>query len=402
MSDTKSQLSEIEQQRLAELEQAFELFNQTSMQLTQAYEALQHQVADLQQQLEESDRERVKVAERLERLLTLLPAGVVVVNEFGKIVDMNQSAKQILGEDAIGRLWEVVVRNVFLYTTEAKELIKHDKTVYQLSEKTLDENQGSILLLQDVTASRELQTHKSRHQRLESLGEMAASLAHQIRTPLSSALLYLSQMASTELDEEKQQKFIQKSLLSLRHLEALVNDMLQYAKGGRSCNKVIELDSLLAMLASGVDLTSQTTQNKQVDLQFLPLQGDVRSLKVLGDFDALMTALQNLVMNAISVVKEGEIRIEVGIEQNKTGYVDLIVSDNGPGIEEALQEKIFEPFFTSRAKGTGLGLAVVRAVAEAHGGDAWVYSVPNNGARFVIRLPLYEEEARQEDLFRPV
>ncbi len=397
MSDTKSQLSAIEQQRLAELEQAFELFNQTSMQLTQAYEALRHQVADLQQQLEESDRERVKVAERLERLLTLLPAGVVVLNALGKIVEMNQSAKQILGEDAVGRLWEVVVRNVFLYATEAKELVKHDKTVYQLSEKTLDENQGAILLLQDVTASRELQAHKSRHQRLESLGEMAASLAHQIRTPLSSALLYLSQMASsTELDEEKRQRFIQKSLLSLRHLEALVNDMLQYAKGGRSCNKVIDLTYLLEMLSSGLEFSSQ---NEQVDLKFQIPQEEAGELKVLGDFDALMTAMQNLIMNAINVVKEGGVRIEVGIEQNKTGFIDLIVSDNGPGVEEALQEKIFEPFFTSRAKGTGLGLAVVRAVAEAHGGDAWVYSVPNNGARFVIRLPLYEKQMNQEDLF---
>ncbi len=383
----QTQLNALEQQRLVELEQAFELFNQTSLQLTQAYEALQEQVAELQKKLEESDRERLRVAERLERLLTLLPAGVVVLDAHSRVVEMNRSAEQILGQDAVGRYWEVVVRNVFLYSTDAQELIKHDKTVYQLSEKTLDENQGKIILLQDVTSARELQSHISRHQRLESLGEMAASLAHQIRTPLSSALLYLSQMNSEQLDEARRQKFVKKSLSSLRHLESLVNDMLQYAKGGRTQNKVIDVNKLIYMLEHSMDHQVVKERVSMVFHVVEQLEGG-QPVTVLGDFDALMTALQNLVLNAVSVTQE-RIHIEVRVEQNKTGFIDLIVSDNGPGIEEALHEKIFEPFYTSRAKGTGLGLAVVRAVAEAHGGEAWVYSVPPNGARFVIRLPLY-------------
>ncbi|GAB6034264.1 sensor histidine kinase [Galenea microaerophila] len=382
-------LNTLEQQRLQELEQAFALFNQTSLQLTQAYESLQEQVAELQKQLEESDRARLRVAERLERLLTLLPAGVVVLDADNRIIEMNQSAQQILGHDALERYWSVVVRNVFLYVTDAQELIKHDKTVYQLSEKALDEDQGKIILLQDVTAARELQNHMSRHQRLESLGEMAASLAHQIRTPLSSALLYLSQMNSQQLEETQRQKFVAKSLTSLRHLESLVNDMLQYAKGGRTQNKVIEVNHLIQSLAHSLE---HQEVKEGVTMVFQPIVTGENELpvKVLGDFDALITALQNLVLNAVSIAQEG-IHIEVSVAQNKTGFIDLIVNDNGPGIEEALHEKIFEPFYTNRAKGTGLGLAVVRAVAEAHGGEAWVYSVPPNGARFVIRLPRYDE-----------
>ena len=382
-------LNALEQQRLQELEQAFALFNQTSLQLTQAYESLQEQVAELQKQLEESDRARLRVAERLERLLTLLPAGVVVLDADDRIIEMNQSAQQILGHDALERYWPVVVRNVFLYMTDAQELIKHDKTVYQLSEKALDEDQGKIILLQDVTAARELQNHMSRHQRLESLGEMAASLAHQIRTPLSSALLYLSQMNGQQLEETQRQKFVTKSLTSLRHLESLVNDMLQYAKGGRTQNKVIEVNHLIQSLAHSLE---HQALKEGVTMVFQPIVNgeDELPVKILGDFDALITALQNLVLNAVSIAQEG-IHIEVSVAQNKTGFIDLIVNDNGPGIEEALHEKIFEPFYTSRAKGTGLGLAVVRAVAEAHGGEAWVYSVPPNGARFVIRLPRYDE-----------
>jgi len=326
--------------------------------------------------------------------LTLLPAGVVVLDAQDFITELNHSGEQILGKDAVGRHWEVVVRNVFLYTTDADELIKHDKTVYQLSEKTLDENQGRIILLQDVTAARDLQAHISRHQRLESLGEMAASLAHQIRTPLSSALLYLSQMNSAQLDDEKRQKFVDRSISSLRHLESLVNDMLQYAKGGRTGNKVIKISEILQKLATSME---HQVKKEGVEMVFPLLEEQqAESLSVLGDFDALITALQNLILNAVSVAQES-VRIEVTLEQNKTGFVDFVVTDNGPGIEKALQEKIFEPFYTRQAKGTGLGLAVVRAVAEAHGGEAWVYSVPPNGARFVIRLPLYFEKMGEEE-----
>lgn len=377
-------LNSIEKQRLAELEHAFELFNQTSLQLTQAYEALQHQVADLQRQLADSDQERLRVAERLERLLTLLPAGVIVLNEQNVINEMNDSAAQILGHDALGREWGVVVKNVFLSSTDAQELIKHDKTVYQLSEKSLAQNQGKILLIQDVTEARQLQEHISRHQRLSSMGEMAASLAHQIRTPLSSALLYVSQMGGEELSAEKRQKFVNKTLSSLHHLESLVKDMLQYAKGGRTQNTSFDLVQLFFALQNALE-----AQLQHKDLEVHYPKGYDETIQLIGDLDAIVTALQNLVMNAESVT-QGRAVVKIDVAHNRTGFIDFIIVDNGPGIPEDLHEKIFEPFFTKRAKGTGLGLAVVRAVAEAHGGECWVNSLPGKGARFIVRLPLLQ------------
>jgi len=245
---------EVEQKRLAELEEAFELFNQTSSQLTQAYESLQNQVEDLQEKLAESNREKHQVGERLEQLLNLLPAGVIVLDEQQRIIDMNPAAENILGKDAVGRLWEVVVRNAFLTFNDAGELITHNQMTFQLSESPLNfsfdghDVTGKILLIQDVTDARDLQQHISRHQRLSSMGEMAASLAHQIRTPLASALLYVSQMSSGQLDSQKREKFVHKSLNSLRHLESLVNDMLQYAKGGKAKDQKVAGDALLESL----------------------------------------------------------------------------------------------------------------------------------------------------------
>ncbi|MGC9386241.1 MAG: sensor histidine kinase [Hydrogenovibrio sp.] len=387
----KAQEKAIEQKRLAELEAAFELFNQTSSQLTLAYESLQNQVEDLQAKLDESNREKHRVGERLEQLLNLLPAGVIVLDEYDAIIDMNPAAELILGADAMGRNWEVVVRNVFLMANDAGELMTHNQMVYQLSQSPLSLSKedgerlnGKILLIQDVTAARDLQQHISRHQRLSSMGEMAASLAHQIRTPLASALLYVSQLSSPQLAEDKRDKFVDKSLTSLRHLEALVKDMLQYAKGGKAKDQKVTISGLLEALKHSVE---PKVNQSNSEIRF---HEKSPGLVVLGDEDALLTALENLVGNAIDIVSQ-QAKIDVFVlEEPQRNRVDIIVADHGPGLSEEMNEKIFEPFFTSRAQGTGLGLAVVRAVAEAHGGEAWVKSIKGQGARFGLRLPLLQ------------
>ncbi len=374
-------LNDVEQSRLKELEQAFELFNATSMQLTNAYDGLQEQVVHLQGQLAKSDQEKRRVADRLSRLLNLLPAGVIVLNEQREVAEMNPSAEAILGKDALGRDWDIVVMNVFLIANDAGELITHDDVVYQLSEACLDEAAGKILLIQDVTSARALQAHVSRHQRLHSMGEMAASLAHQIRTPLASALLYVSQLNTDKLNEEKREKFVGKALNSLNHLEGLVKDMLQYARGGKGSEQRIELSELLEQLEKNIE-TQVACSESEIFFESVD-----ESLVVIGDKDALLTALQNLIGNAIDVVGQ-HATIQVLVNKISEKQVDLVVVDDGPGVDSELLEKIFEPFYTSRAKGTGLGLAVVRAIAEAHGGKAWVKSIVGHGSRFGIRLPL--------------
>ncbi|MDG6777629.1 ATP-binding protein [Thiomicrorhabdus sp. zzn3] len=381
-------LNEVEKSRLAELEQAFELFNETSLQLTQAYESLQQQVADLQRQLAQSDREKRKVADRLGRLLKLLPAGVIVLNQNGQVIEVNASAEAILGQDVMGRSWDVVIKNAFLTTNDAGELITHDGKIFQLSETRLDETLGKILLIQDVTSARHLQDHINRHQRLHSMGEMAASLAHQIRTPLASALLYVSQMNSEQLDEAKRTKFVDKALHSLKHLEGLVKDMLQYAKGGKGSVHRIEIADLFERVKQAVE-----TQVKVTDSE-LTFASNASGVAINGDLDGMATALQNLISNAIDVVGK-DAKIEVHLEKAADDQIDIIVSDQGPGIEADKLEKVFEPFYTSRAKGTGLGLAVVRAIAEAHNGQAWVKSIPGYGSKFGIRLPLAETKEIQ-------
>ncbi len=378
-----SNLTPVEQKRLRELEEAFALFNETSRQLTEAYEALQQQLAAVQARLARSERQRHQVAQRFERLLDLLPAGVVVLNEAGRIREMNPSARQILGEEALGREWSIVERNVFLRRNAAGELVTHDGRFYQTSSAPL-EGKGTILLIQDVTDARQLQLHISRHQRLSSMGEMAASLAHQIRTPLSTATLYVSQLGQP-LPEARQAEFAQKALTSLRHIERLIDDMLQYARGGKAREAFFSVNALLNRLEQSM---LPRVQQRQAVLRVQPLDEDVT---LLGDEQALLGALQNLVNNALEIIDQWQPLIEVQAEVVNNQLIMRVI-DNGPGIDEALREKIFEPFYTQRAQGTGLGLAVVRAVAEAHGGEVVVHSLPGVGSTFTLTLPLGQQE----------
>jgi len=385
-----TELKPHEKDRLAELERAFALFNETSHQLTQAYESLQDQVGHLQMQLEKSDHEKRRVADRLERLLTLLPAGVIVLNDEDCVVEMNPSAQAILGEDALSQAWAGLVDKVFASRNDAQELVAYDGRIFQLSQVTLDVTLGKILLIQDVTDARQLQDHINRHQRLRSMGEMAASLAHQIRTPLAAALLYVSQLSSQKMDEDKRDKFTQKVLLNLKHLEGLVRDMLQYAKGGSIGGGCVEINELVDEVGLALEQHLATTDS------VLAIECVPQDLCVRGDMDSLMTALQNLIVNAVDVVRV-RAKVRLHVARYKTDWVDLIVTDQGPGIEMAVQEKIFEPFYTSRAKGTGLGLAVVRTIAEAHGGECWVKSVIGKGASFGIRLPLTNQKGEASE-----
>ena len=366
--------------RIQELEEAFTLFNQTSEQLTQSYNALQQRTENLQEQLAQSDKEKRRMADRLGRLLDLLPAAVIVLDESNQITEMNPSAELILGADAINRSWSVVQKNVFLKKNKAHQLITHSGQVYQLSNTALDQEVGRILLLQDVTASHQLQEHKSRHQRLASMGEMAASLAHQIRTPLSSAMLYVSQLNEQDLPSEQRERFTGKVQGSLHHLESLVQDMLQYAKGGTVPKNQIYLQTVVE---HAVNQCQPRVESLDAELHY---DGSADQIELIGDMDALSTALQNLINNALDVIgADAVIQVTVVVG---TGVVDITVTDNGPGIEEENLEKIFEPFYTSRAKGTGLGLSVVRAIAEAHQGEAWVKSIVGYGSKFGIRLPV--------------
>ncbi len=225
-----------------------------------------------------------------------------------------------------------------------------------------------------------LQQQASRGQRLSSMGEMTARLAHQVRTPLSTALLYASQLKQTHLPAKQHDCFVDRLLVGLHHLDYMVNDMLVFARGGQGGDDRISVDALLTQVKAALLPRLQTLQ---ADWQ---VTGSDTSSVIKGHAEVLASVLTNLASNALDACGD-KARLEWQLNiHNDT--VCIALQDNGPGVDMNLQDQIFEPFFTTRSNGTGLGLAVVRAVIVAHQGEIKLDADYQNGARFVIRLPL--------------
>jgi len=231
---------------------------------------------------------------------------------------------------------------------------------------------------------RNLQQQASRGQRLSNMGEMTARLAHQVRTPLATALLYASQLKQVDLRQDQHDCFVDRLLVGLRHLDHMVNDMLLYARGGQGGDEVVTV----------CDLLDQVQQSLLPQLNEKAARWSVHhghgEFPIRGQREILASVLANLASNALDACeRDAHLDWQVDV-QGKT--VCIVLQDNGPGVADGLHEQIFEPFFTTRSSGTGLGLAVVRAVIAAHRGTIELDPGYQKGARFVVRLPLLDQQ----------
>lgn len=375
-----------------ELEQAFSLFNEASAQLTGAYQELQGQVERLTGELAVANgelrrqyMEKEALSQRLAMLLAALPAGVVVVDGAGVIREANAAATRMLGDGLRDREWSQVVGSSLRQTATPHEweLTAADETLCRLniSASPLEAGGGRIILLHDVTEAYQMEQALQRHQRLSSMGEMAAGLAHQLRTPLATALLYVANLTKPGLAEPERIRFSEKALARLRHLEQLIQDMLSFVKGQGGEREALAVSDLLAELRQIME-----PQMAQQGV-FLEVDDGGDGCVLQGDRKALVGAMVNLLENALQASNAGG-KVVLRAEMVARNWLSLTVRDNGRGFDAALGERLFEPFFTTRIEGTGLGLAIVRSVAEAHGGAIEAHSVPGEGSEFVMRLPI--------------
>jgi two-component system sensor histidine kinase FlrB len=368
---------------LRELEKAFGVFNRVSSELTSSYQALEQRVARLTLELEDARRagqnaaaEAERTAQRLRSLLATLPGGVVVVDEDGEIQEHNRIAAEILGGDVVGESWQRVVKDVLRSPTSADgDWLTREGRRIALAASALAEAGVKIILLTDVTETRALQELAARNQRLSAIGKMAASLAHQIRTPLAGALLYLSQCRSRR-DERERGRLLEKGIERLRHLDLLVQDMLVFARGKGPGERVRVADLFKAVHDAAMAVKPPNA--------YLVIHGGDTLVELDGNRTALTAALTNLVNNAFEAAPDVIVTLEAKLRGDR---VEFTVRDNGPGIAPSIQSRVFEPFFSTRPAGTGLGLAVVKTVAEAHGGDLALHSDVDRGTRIEINLP---------------
>ncbi len=371
---------------LSHLQAAFEAFNRVSGQLESSYQDLQTQVVSLEQQLaaanarhaQEAER-NAELAARLAALLEALPAGVIMLDGNGQVRELNTTATDYLGSPLQNVAWNAVRERVFQQAqSDAGDMTLEDGRTLNLAQRLLDPGAGRVLLFTDVTEHRKVQQLLARHRRLAAMGEMAAALAHQLRTPLSAALLYTSNATRAELSDERRRQQLDKATSCLQNLEQLIADMLQFARGAATTEETVTVRDLL-------DSVNTALQPSLGSHQQLKLDTGPAALELTGNREALAGALLNLANNALQHAG-ADARVEISARRNGTD-IELYVRDNGPGVPAEFSQRVFEPFFTSRPDGTGLGLAVVRSVAQAHRGSVSLDESSDAGCCFVMRLP---------------
>lgn len=369
-----------------ELEQAFGVFSHASSDLESAYASLESRVRDLTEALEaeraerkEREQERNRIARRFDCLIDALPGAVVVLDSERKVHQCNAGARNIFGDQIEGKRWSQVAEDQLQANRYGAEFTGPDGRRLSLASQSLAPDPGEVLLFTDVTESRAIEALSEQHERLAAMGEMAASLAHQIRTPLASALLYASSAKQAELGDIERAQMLGKLVGRLHDLDRLINDMLLFARGAGPVIRGIPVAEIMHIALAAV--RPGMTGEQQLHIDQVPPE-----LQVTGSEQALAGALTNLINNALEAGGE-KAKVWLDAHSNLEGGVDIRVTDNGPGVAPGDELKVFEPFVSGRPGGTGLGLAVVRSVAREHGGDSWVETSADGGACFVLRLP---------------
>jgi two-component system sensor histidine kinase FlrB len=321
---------------------------------------------------------------QLEQIIEVMPTGMIMLDGDGIVIKTNKIASLLLDEPILGQAWfDVIKRSFKPRADDWHEVSLKDGRRVKLEITALGDQPGQLIMITDLTETRLLQDKLGHMQRLSSLGRLVSKLAHQIRTPLSAAMLYGANLKNKKLSTNDRSSFQYKLMSRLHDLEQQVNDMLLFSKSGKQ--QVVEPLSINQLITDSVNsLEALVTQAKaKVNIELCN-----SDCQILGNKRALSGAIENLIHNSLQVIKkDAEVTITTHC-QNEYAYIS--VKDNGQGIEKELASKIFEPFYTSRAQGTGLGLAVVKSVANAHQGDVRLVSKPGEGAHFCIHLPILE------------
>ncbi len=378
-----------------DLQAAFAIFNQVSTQFTDSYRLLERRVEQLSTELEQVDRARLRELEekeelsgRLRSLLDLLPAGVVVLDRKGLVVDANPTAQEMLGGGLSGARWGDVIRRAFApRRDDGHEISLANGKRLSVDTRSLERGNGQVVLLTDQTETRELQDRLSRHQRLTAMGRMMAALAHQVRTPLAAAMLYASNLRDAELPPEQVRKFSSRIAERLAHMERQVRDMLVFVRGEPEPSEQLTAGSLFEDIQEAMDApltASRASCSARIACD--------PALPLVANRDSVVGAVLNLVNNSLQAGGEGT-RIDLRVLRDGE-RLGIVVQDSGPGMSETVLRQIGQDFFTTRARGTGLGIAVVRSVAAAHGGELEMQSTPGKGtsACLWLRCPVVNDD----------
>ncbi|BFM49325.1 ATP-binding protein [Marinomonas sp. THO17] len=377
-------------EEIAELKAAFKAFSESSDVLTKSYLDLQQEVARLHQQLEqveqdkrqEQDKNRVLVLQ-FQQLFESMPVGVLLLNEEGLIVMANPVAEKLFNLPLIGQSWGEVVPLSF----RPQEDDGHDVTMVtgrrvRVETASLGNVPGQLVILVDLTQAYLLQKKLNHHERLSNMGKMVAALAHQIRTPLSSASLYAGHLQKADLAPVMRQNFANKLVDRLANIEKQIRDMLIFSRSEIKLDETLSINEFIDELISQCE---EVCEQKNATLE--ASGSDFTSNQVIQcNKETLIGALLNLLNNAIDSQAQACV-VKLAWREANAG-VQFVFKDRGVGMSKQHLEHVQEGFVTTKQHGTGLGLMVVKAIARAHHGQFEIDSIEGAGTTASLTIPL--------------
>jgi len=378
------------------LSEAFSSFISAADVLERSYRDLQEEVGRLRLELQESHgelarslRENEQMRMYLSGIVESLPCGVIVLDAVGRPKMTNQEANKLLP----GRTAESL--RIFSEAVRQNLLADHDyeiagvegqprnisvKRAALASAASADQPMESVVIVRDVTEQRKMEKERENNRRMQSLAEISAVLAHEIRNPLASMELFASLLADTLTDESEEMQWVRQMQAGHRLLSATVNNVLQFYSEAPARLFPVDLRSLVE---ATIEMLQPVARQHEVEIIFEP---SVRDIYIDGDSHKLQQIFFNLAVNAFRAMQPGQALI-LALRCAKDSAVRLQFCDQGCGIAAEDLNHIFQPGFTRSAKGPGLGLAVCKRIMEQHGAAISVLSAPGVGSTFTLEFP---------------
>ncbi|MGC2061473.1 MAG: ATP-binding protein [Thermodesulfovibrionales bacterium] len=389
---------------IGRLNEAFRNFTLASKSLESSYERLQEKVqyltgeiAQKNVQLGDALSKTEEAKDFLRGILESLHEAIIVLDPEKRVTMVNRAAEEFLGfsvEEVTGIPFD---RLSFTIEKDGPETVlviggrRHSVIISRSDVRDIDGGvRGQVILFQDITRIRELEALQERNHRLIAMGEMAAKIVHEIRSPLCSIELYASMLAR-ELEGTGQMELAKGISTGIRSLNNILTNMLLFA---RPQKPLLNEVALKKVIDESIFMLRPMMDTRELKI----LREGAGDLVVSGDAELLKQVFLNILINAIHASPGGHtVTVSLVPEED---FVVASIKDEGQGIEEQRLESIFDPFFSTKEKGTGLGLTIASKIMQAHGGIIRVKSRVGEGATFQLCFPCLRPAAKIDTMMK--
>lgn len=347
-------------------------------------------------------------------LVNHMPIGLVAMDPEKRLIAWNETAEAVFGlpfRDVLGKRAAEVLPDCFMEMPEALSMaqpilererdcpVGEGRTIpLEIIATRLQDDEGAFfgyaILFRDLTEVQRLKSEVERNRRLAAIGSLAAGVAHEIRNPLSSIKGFATYLRERYRDNPEDQQVTDIMIQEVERLNRVIGQLLEFSRPLTLNRKVAAIEPILRHTLKMVEAQAQ---EKGVALM-TDFSNPVPDLFL--DTDKMTQVFLNLTLNALNAMEKGG-TLSLTLAQPDAQSVRVEISDTGTGIGKEELGRIFDPYFTTRASGTGLGLPIAQRIVEAHGGEIRVSSELGKGTVFSVLLPCREVSSEQIETEMP-